>query len=438
MRIRSSLLIALALLSPLHPADAQSLDRSGREASADLWHRSFDMVWTTVKEKHFDPTLGGVDWDKVRSDYEPRLATLKSDKELYDLLQQMLGELKQSHFGIVPPDAIADDTAREPRTGGVGIDLRLIDRRIAISRVEADSPASKAGLRPGYILEEIDNSRVTTILNRFDTKEVLPNVRPVLIVRSVMTRVDGEPGSSVQLKVLDGGNRPKTVSLQRNRRKGEMSPRFGNFPPQYTEFESRRLENNIGYIRFNIFVTPLMEKLRSAVKSMLDASGIIIDLRGNPGGVGGISAGLGGLLTSKQFKLGTMTLRAATQHFVCYPQKDAYTGPVVILIDGLSASTSEVFAAGMQEAGRATVVGEKSAGAALPSIFTKLPTGALFQYAIADFRTPKGQLIEGQGVDPDVEVKLTRAGLLSGIDLQLEAAITRIKKISSRSHSRAA
>jgi carboxyl-terminal processing protease len=86
----------------------------------------------------------------------------------------------------------------------------------------------------------------------------------------------------------------------------------------------------------------------------------------------------------------------------------------------------------MQELGRAVVVGERTAGAALPSIFQKLPTGALFQYAVADFRTPKGTLIEGRGVAPDIEVRLTRRALLKGRDPQLDAAIEQINKQSTQ------
>jgi carboxyl-terminal processing protease len=114
--------------------------------------------------------------------------------------------------------------------------------------------------------------------------------------------------------------------------------------------------------------------------------------------------------------------------FVIFPQANPYPGPVVILIDGLSGSTSEVFASGMQEMGRAVVVGERSAGAALPSFFQKLPTGALFEFAIADFKTPKGVLIEGRGVIPDVEVKLDRASLLAGRDAQLDAAVEQARQ----------
>jgi carboxyl-terminal processing protease len=83
-------------------------------------------------------------------------------------------------------------------------------------------------------------------------------------------------------------------------------------------------------------------------------------------------------------------------------------------------------------------MGERTAGAALPSIFFKLPTGAIFQYAIADFKTPKGAVIEGRGVTPDVEVKFTRRSLLEGRDAQLEAAIDQIKKQSKERKANAA
>ncbi len=92
------------------------------------------------------------------------------------------------------------------------------------------------------------------------------------------------------------------------------------------------------------------------------------------------------------------------------------------------ASTSEIFAAGLQEIGRAKVVGETSAGAVLPSIFDTLPTGAIFQYVISDYKSPKNVLLENRGVIPDTEIKLTRASLLDGRDLQLEEAIKQITK----------
>ena len=400
------------------------------ESRADLRQETFDIVWRTVKEKHFDPTLGGLDWDKVREQYAPRAAAAKTDNELYGILRQMLGELHQSHFNIIPPEAVVEDNSPEPKGGGIGIDLRLIDGQPTITRVEPQSKAALAGLRPGFVIKKIDDTTAEKIFETFAKSKESQAMVSLKITRTFLSKINGAPETSVRLGYLDEKDQLHEVTVARERLKGEMSQRLGNFPPQYTEFETKRLQDSIGYIRFNVFVISLMERIKGAIAGMKDAPGIIIDLRGNPGGIGGMSVGIAGVLEKERSSLGTMHMRSGHQNFAVFPQPNAYLGPVVILTDGSSASTSEIFAAGMQELGRAVVIGERTLGAALPSLFQKLPTGALFQFAIGDFRTPKGTLIEGQGVTPDTEVKLTRRALLEGRDPQLEAAIEQIRKQS--------
>ena len=394
----------------------------------DARQESFEKVWRTVKEKHFDPTFGGVDWDKVREQYAPRVAAVKSDAELYQLLQQMLGELHQSHFAIIPPESVTPEESKGPVEGGIGVDVRILDGQAVITRVLPGSKAAAAGLRAGFVIKQIDQTPVEQIIQRFAKSKQSPTLTNYYITRSVLGRTEGKLGTAVRLSYLDGRDQTREANIEREPFKGEVSPPMGNFPSQYMEFETKRLAGGVGYIRFNIFVIPLLEKIKAAIRQMSDAPGIIIDLRGNPGGVGGMATGIAGVLESKQTSLGVMKLRTGHMNFAVFPQPGAYTGSVAILIDGSSASTSEVFAGGMQDIGRGVVIGERSVGAALPSVFEKLPTGALFQYAIADFKTPKGVLVEGRGVVPDREVKLTRRALLEGRDTQLEAAIEQVTK----------
>ncbi len=402
----------------------------GLPVSADVRKETFEIVWRTVKEKHFDPTLGGLDWDKVREQYAPRAAQAKSDNEFYDVLRQMLGELHQSHFNIIPPEAVVEDDSPEPKGGGIGIDLRIVEGQPMITRVEPGSKAANSGLHPGYIITRVDDITFEQIVALFGKSKDSRALVTLRMTRTLLARINGAPETTVRLGYVDERDQPREATVTRERLSGEMSQRLGNFGPQYTEFEARRLADGIGYIRFNVFVMSLMDRIREAIRGMGDAPGIIIDLRGNPGGVGGMSFGIAGVLEKQQTSLGTMRMRSGHTNFAVFPQVNAYLGPVAILTDGGSASTSEIFAGGMQELGRAVVVGERTVGAALPSIIQKLPTGALFQYAIGDFRTPKGTLIEGLGVAPDIEVKLTRRALLEGRDPQLDAAIEQIKKQS--------
>jgi carboxyl-terminal processing protease len=146
--------------------------------------------------------------------------------------------------------------------------------------------------------------------------------------------------------------------------------------------------------------------------------------------------GFGGHFFTEPVSLGAMQSRDSRLEFRVNPRTvtadgrrvEPFAGRVVVLTDPLSASTSEVFAAGLQDLGRAAVVGERSAGAALPSVVERLPNGDVLQYAIADFETPKGHAIEGRGVTPDVAVDLTRAVLLEGGDPALSAALRKISR----------
>jgi carboxyl-terminal processing protease len=427
---RSALVLLLTLLvAGLAVGQAPAPIAAVPNPTVDVRRETFEQVWRTIRDKHFDPTLGGLDWNKIHEKYEPRLATIKSDDELYAMLQQMIGELGQTHFNIIPPTALVDEPGKAE--GEIGVDLELVGNEILITKVIAGSPAAAAGIRPGYSLRSIDGKpvvdRLAELTERLKPRKGTDALKRLIIGRLILHAVDGPIDSTARLQLADEKDQVRDFKVARVITQVEMSPAMGNFPPQPIEFESRRLDGNIGYIRFNIWVIPMMEKLRTAIRSMADASGLILDLRGNPGGVGGMAPGLAGLLSSQQFSLGTMKMRSGEQYFTAFPQQQPFAGPVVILTDSGSASTSEVFAAGMQETKRATVVGEQTAGAALPSVFEKLPTGAIFQYAIGDFKTPGGVLVEGRGVFPDVPASLSRATLLAGHDAQLDAAVLEVK-----------
>ncbi|MBO0858505.1 MAG: hypothetical protein J2P21_08575 [Chloracidobacterium sp.] len=404
------------------------------ETREDIRRQTFEIVWRTVKEKHFDPTMGGVDWDKAHETYAPRIAAVKSDREFYLLLQEMLGLLHQSHFNIIPPESLTPEDQDEPSGGGVGIDLRLIGGAAMITRVDPDSSAARAGLRSGFLIKQIGGRPVEEIIGAYAKSAERPEIKYIRMTRSVLAATKGDLGTSVKIVYIDGQDRSRETTLERESQRGELSPKLGNFPAQYTEFETKRIPNSasgagyIGYIRFNIFTAPVIEKIKVAINGFGDADGMILDLRGNPGGIGGIATTIAGKICDGAGSLGVMRMRSGEMKFAFFPQEKRYTGPVAVLIDGLSASTSEVLASGLQEWGRATIIGEKSAGAALPSFLQKLPTGALFQFAIADFRTPKGVLIEGRGVIPDVEARYDRASLLNGRDSQLDAAVEQIRK----------
>lgn len=402
------------------------------QATSSLESRTqtFEKVWNTVNEKHFDPTFGGVDWKKVGEIYQPKIIAAKTDAEFYSLLQDMLSELHQSHFSIIPPNA--EITPTISGEGEIGIDLQIIEKAVIIIRVNPNSPAERSGLKPGFIIQSINDKTIAEILtpleeklgrrkNTLAQKEIQRN-------RILLTAISGKIGSSVKIEALNKKNKLQVFQIERVAFTGEMSPALAGLPPQRIVFEQKRIVKNIGYIRFNMWLLPQMVKLREAIRNFQDAKGLIIDLRGNPGGIGAMTQGLAGLFVTEETSLGTSKNRFQETQLSVYPQDNPFSGRLLILTDSGTGSASEVFTAGMQGIKRAKVVGTTSAGAVLPAIIEKLPTGAKFLYATSDYRSPGNILVEGRGVKPDVEVKLTRKTLLQGRDLQIETAIKEILK----------
>jgi hypothetical protein len=161
-------------------------------------------------------------------------------------------------------------------------------------------------------------------------------------------------------------------------------------------------------------------------RNLHDAHGLIIDLRGNPGGIGDVLAQMTGQLVAEQILLFTARTRDEVTDFALRPAESVFEGPVVILIDATCTSSSELFPGVLQEIGRAVIVGEPSPGSVTGGGVTVLPNGAFFMYPYYHIKTSKGTVLEGRGVVPDVEVELDRELLLQGVDLQLEAAIAHI------------
>jgi carboxyl-terminal processing protease len=167
----------------------------------------------------------------------------------------------------------------------------------------------------------------------------------------------------------------------------------------------------------------VLPKLEEHVKACAACKGYIIDLRGNPGGIAVMANAISGWFVKDEgMKLGTMYQRDVELNFAVIPRLEAFTGPLAIIVDGASASTSEILAGGLQDAKRARIFGTRTAGAALPSVLEVLPTGDLFQFAIANYVSANGKELEGNGVTPDVIISHNRASLLKGQDAMLNAA----------------
>jgi carboxyl-terminal processing protease len=392
---------------------------------------SFEYVWKTVRDKHWQAKPGGVDWQAVHDEFRPQIEKADSMEAARSVMNDMLGRLHQTHFGIVPGELYSDLDGDHPsRDNTAGLDVRVVGSQVLVTEVDANSSAAKEGVLRGWQVLKVDGADIAPIIAKVDTRYSKSTMREIMMERAVLSRLDAEGDQPVTVEFLDGAGRHVTKKLAKGKPRGTLT-QFGYLYPMHVWFDSSRVGGgNIGYVHFNVFLDPprLMNLFAEAVQSCMKCDGFIIDLRGNPGGLGAMAMGMAGWFIDKpDQRLGTMYMRETTLKFVVNPRATTFSGPVAILVDGASASTSEILAGGMKDLGRAHIFGTRTAGAALPSQFEKLPNGDGFQYAIANYISEGGQPLEGLGVAPDVETPPTRDALLAGKDPALDAAIGWIK-----------
>jgi carboxyl-terminal processing protease len=388
------------------------------DAPADaLKLETFNTVWNTINDTYWDPTFGGRDWKAIGDTYRPKVMAAADSKELHEVLNEMVNQLGQTHFRILGADKTRTLGSTRALPGTHGLSHRSIDGRLVVTNVEAGQPAEAAGIEAGWVITAVDGKRVSELQAELIEREPVLALRPeAALMRAAGTAMGGDAGGVVELELLDRQDRKVTKKLTRAERPLSSMNRV--------EFESRWLEEgSIGYVRLSSFFGDAAEQLAAALAEMRSADSIILDLRGNGGGAGDLAPTIAGMFAREKGSLGVSQLRHGVREFTYEPVASPFTGKLIILIDGGSASTSEVFAGGLQEAGRATVVGSLSRGAVLPSLAALLPTGGALQHVISDFRTPKGEVLEGRGVFPDIEVSISRADLIRGSDPVLERAV---------------
>ncbi|HEX6895971.1 MAG TPA: S41 family peptidase [Bryobacteraceae bacterium] len=393
---------------------------------------AFEQVWKTVRDKHWQVKPAGLDWQAIHDELRPAIEKADSAEAARAVLNDMLGRLHETHFGIVPAELYSDvDGDIKTRDNTTGLDVRVIGAHALVTSVDPGSPAAKEQVQRGWEIVRIGGAELAPVIAKLDETYSKSSMREIMLRRAILSRLDGDASETVRVDFLNGLNQTVTKNLPRTAPRGTLT-QLGYLYPTYVWFDSSRVGGGkIGYVRFNMFLDPtrLMNLFGEAVSSCMQCDGFVVDVRGNPGGLGAMAMGMAGWFIDKpDQKLGTLYMRDTTLKFVVNPRVKTYAGPVAILVDGASASTSEIFAQGLKDLGRARVFGTHTAAAALPSVFEKLPNGDGFQYAVANYISEGGQPLEGLGVTPDVEAPLTRQALLDGKDPALDAAIAWIQK----------
>lgn len=363
--------------------------------------------------------------EQVREQYVDADKTSYQDL-IYGALRGMLESL-DPHSQFLDPDMykdMKDETAGE--FGGLGIVIGVKEGMLTVIAPMEDTPGFKAGLLPGDKILEIDGKPTDN-----------------LTIEEAVKKLRGAPGTKVTLGIL----RPKSEGI----RTLELARAIINIP---SVKDTDMLEDGIGYLRIVQFNEPTAKAVHEAVQG-LQARGLralVLDLRNNPGG----------LLTSaievaeKFVRRGDMIVftqgrnEKPLQTFRAKGRQHYTDFPMVILINGGSASAAEIVAGALQDHRRAILVGEKSFGKGSVQSVLQLDDGSAIRLTTARYYTPSKRVIHEQGIEPDVPVAMPpedlqqlinrRAGLESGKgeealpassirDVQLDRAVDILKGV---------
>ena len=277
---------------------------------------------------------------------------------------------------------------------GVMVSQNLETNVITVSHVFRGSPAEEAGMRPGDVFCEVAGQNVQEML-----------------VDDVVDLIKGEEGSTVTIRVYRESIEDY-VTMEAERRQVEQDMVYWNM-----------MEDNIGYIQLIQFTGNAAEQLGEALTDLESQGmeGVILDLRGNPGGlltsVIDVAEQLlpeGNLLTIKSNYTSDRT----------YPIKDSgFSYPLAVLVNEYSASASEVLTGAIQDYGVGTIVGVTTYGKGVVQDIIDLQDGTGIKFTTADYYTPSGRNIHGVGIEPDVYVELE-----SEEDEQLQKAVEVLKE----------
>lgn len=340
-----------------------------------------DEVWNLIDNQYVDDSFNSLDWNTVRLDYLNRTYT---DKEAaYVAVREMLEQLDDPYTRFMDPEEFNNmqiETSGE--LTGVGIQISKEEETediIVVSPIE-DTPAFEAGLLSGDIITSIDG-----------------NSTEGMELNDAVSLIRGPVNSSVVLSVDREG---RALDFELTRARIEIHPvRFS---------VKDGPEGAIGYIRLSQFSSNAAAEMKDAIESLedRDVTGYVLDLRSNPGGLLFSSIEIAKMWIEEGVIVSTVDRDSTSSEEVA--RSEALTDkPLVVLVDGGSASASEILSGALQDNDRAVLVGTQTFGKGLVQSVRGLTDGSGIAVTIAKYLTPSGRDINKLGIEPDYVVELS-------------------------------
>jgi carboxyl-terminal processing protease len=364
----------LATLLPVATSSALAVSKDSPKAIVD-------EAWQIVNREYVDGTFNRLDWQKTRMELLKR--NYRNRQEAYVAIRSTLKKLGDPYTRFMDPQqfqSLNNQTSGE--MSGVGIKLETNPRtqQLVVAEAIENSPAAKAGIKTGDVIVAIDG-KSTKNMN----------------LEGAISLIRGEIGKSITLKIARGGKSPFDIAL--TRAQIEVASVFSEVK------QEGKLK--VGYIRLAEFSSHSSEQMQKAIKDLnrKQVNAYVLDMRGNPGGLLQASVEIARMWLDNGTIVKTVDRKGGNEDFRAV--QGALTQlPMAVLVDGNSASASEILAGALKDNRRAQIVGAQTFGKALVQSVHSLSDGSGMAVTVAHYYTPNGTDIGHKGVTPDVKVDL--------------------------------
>lgn len=373
--------LALASTLVLTTAATTLADQVGSELQ-DSPKTVLDEAWQIVNHEYVDGSFNQVDWQATRQELLGQEYT--SREAAYSALRSALRQLNDPYTRFLSPSEYADLTDQTSgEISGIGVRLQRDEQTgaVIVTEVNADSPAAQSGVAVGDRILLVDGQ---------GTDRLTPE--------GVSQQLRGGEGSQLTLTISRNGGAPRTLIITRAR-----------IEVPTVEYALKTVGNRpIGYIRLIEFNAHAAEQMEAAILSLVDdgVEGFVLDLRGNPGGLLLSSIDISRMWLQHGPIVRTLD-RQGTDDSISANRTALTQLPLTVLVDGRSASSSEILTGALRDNNRASVVGTPTYGKALVQSLHGLADGSGMTVTVAHYYTPNGTDISRKGITPDVQVALT-------------------------------
>lgn len=332
----------------------------------------FEKTWKVIAKDYYEPTLNHQNWDRWKIRYQGKIKTHDDAKVAIDT---MIASLDEPYTKFMTSKDFAElTTSITSKIYGIGVNIYSNSGKIEIFNVIPSTPADLAQLKQGDIIVSVDG-KDTNGMN----------------VSDVAALVRGPENSIVELTVLRDG-----VKISKKIKRKEI---------KIKNVKSSILDNHIGYIQIISFMgetTP--NEFIEALENVKDTDSMIIDLRGNTGGLLDNAVFIANMFIQKG-EIVEIIYRNGNKRIInALPNKNAISKPLVVLVNSASASASEILSGALKDSHKAKLIGKKTFGKGLVQKVVPLPNKTGLNVTIARYLTPNGTDINKLGIKPDIEI----------------------------------